>query len=253
MANLKLPRRKFLHLAAGAAALVGTAMLLTMIDGAIAQEPSRRPIRIVVPFPPGGGADVLGRLLAQHITESSRRSVVVENRPGAGSIVGTEVVARAVPDGGTVLIVANAFVVNANLRSLRYDPLTSFEPICLLTDVPSLLVVNSASPFRSLNDFLDEARARPGALSMGTVGPAGVYHVTVETLKRAAKVNLTYVPYPGGAPAINALMGGHITSVMSNYGELIEHVKTGKLRVLAVPARDRLARSIRQGSAIFEG
>ena len=135
-------RRQFLQLTANAAALSA----ISRVAGA----QGARTIKIVVPFPPGGVVDMLGRILGQQITASSGQSIVVENRPGAGTVIATEAVARAIPDGTTVLFVGNSFLINANLRSLSYDPLTNFEPVCLLVNSPQVLVVNSSSPFRSM-------------------------------------------------------------------------------------------------------
>ena len=202
-----------------------------------------RTIRIVVPFPPGGTADLIARLLAQQITQSSGQGFEVEYRPGAGTIVGTEAVAKAAADGTTLLIMANSFIINPILRSnLSYNPLTSFEPICLVGTSPQILAVNGASPYYKLADFVTAARAKPGELSVGANGPATTQHIAAEMFKHAANINLTFVPYPGGAPATTALLGGHITSTVENYSEIGEHVPSGKLRPLAVTSRERFDR-----------
>ncbi len=211
-------------------------------QAAMAQGPAGKTVRIVVPFPPGGTADVLARVMGQQAAQISGQTILIENRPGAGTIIATELVARAAPDGGTLLLMANSFVINASVRSsLPYDPLTSFEPICLLVNSPQVLVVNSSSALRSLTDFLAVARARPGELSYAAVGPATTQHIAGEMFKRAAKIDLTYVPYTGGAPAVTALMGGHVTAVLANYNEVLEQVAGGKLRALAVTSRERIA------------
>jgi tripartite-type tricarboxylate transporter receptor subunit TctC len=195
---------------------------------------------MVVPFAAGGTADIIARLLSEQ-TGQSGTTVLVENRPGAGTIIGTELVARAPADGNTVALIANSFIIVPSVRpSLSYNPLTSFEPVCLLADSPQLIVVNSASPFRTLADLVAAAKARPGELTYATVGPATTQHIAFEIFKRAAGIDLTYVPYGGGTPAASALLGGHVTAVLQNYSELIEHVRPGKLRVLAVTTRTRL-------------
>jgi len=197
------------------------------------------PLRIVVPFPPGGSTDILARLPADQIARMQGIATVTENRPGAGTIVATEAVSRAAPDGNTLLLNANSFVINPNLRKLSYDPLTSFEPVCYLVRSPQVVVVNSASPYRTLADLIDVARAKPGELTMASVGPATTQHLAIEMLKHAADVNLTYIPYQGGAHAMNALLGEHVTAVLANYAEVFEQVHAGKLRALATTGEGR--------------
>jgi len=169
--------------------------------------------------------------------------MVIENRTGASGVIGTEAVSRGAPDGNTILIINNSFVINAILRpSVTYNPLTSFEPICLLANLPLVLVVNSSSAFRSLADFLAVARARPGELTFASFGPGTPNHIAEESLKRAANVDWIYVPYPGGdAPAVAALLGGHITVLLATYSGVMEQVKSGTLRALAVTERARIA------------
>jgi tripartite-type tricarboxylate transporter receptor subunit TctC len=145
-----------------------------------------------------------------------------------------------VPDGNTLGINGNSIVINPILRKVNCDPLTSFEPICYLVSSPQLIVVNSASPYRTLTDFINAARAKPGELSLASVGPATTQHIGFEMLRHLAKVDLTYVPYPGGAPAVTALLGGHVTSVLGNYSEVIEQLEAGKLRALAATSVKRI-------------
>jgi len=192
----------------------------------------------------GGPADLLARLLAEQIARAQGPTMVIENRTGASTAIGTEAVARATPDGNTILMQSPNLVINAILRpSVTYNPLTSFEPICLLANLPLVLVVNSSSAFRSLADFLAVARARPGELTFASFGPGTPNHIAEESLKRAANVDWIYVPYPGGdAPAVAALLGGHITVLLATYSGVMEQVKSGALRPLAdclkVPALD---------------
>jgi len=207
---------------------------------AAAQTTAPRTVRIVVPFPPGGTADLLARMLGQQIAQTGGPTIVVENRPGGGTVIATEHVARAAPDGNTVLLMANSFVINASVRaSLPYEPLTAFEPICLLVDSPQILVVNAASPFKTLGEFVAAAKAKPGEMNYATVGPATTQHIAFEMFRRAAAINLTYVPYAGGAPAATALLGGHVMAVLANPSEVMEHVTSGKLRALGVASRER--------------
>ena len=222
--------------------LCAAVLAFALAGPAAAQTASSKTIRIVVPFPPGGTADILARVLGQQIAETHGPTIVVENRPGGGTVIATEVVARAAPDGNTVLLMANSFVINASVRDrLPYDPLTSFEPICLMVDSPQILVVNANSPFKTLADFVTAAKAKPGEMNYATVGPATTQHIAFEMLNRAAGIKLTYVPYGGGTPAVTALIGGHVMAVLANPSEVMEQVNAGKLRALAVASRERFA------------
>jgi tripartite-type tricarboxylate transporter receptor subunit TctC len=234
---MKLSLRKALHLMAGASILAVVPISLTA-DLALSQ--ATRTIKIVVPFPPGGGVDIVARLMADQISRVQRASVIVENRPGAGTLIATEAVARAAPDGNTILFLANSFVINAGLRKGAYDPLTSFEPVCLLTRSPNAVVVNSASPYRALSDLIADARAKPGNLTMAFQGPATSQHVAAEKLKRAAGIEMINVPFPGSAPAVNAILGGHVTALFVNYPAAAEQVSAGRVRVLATASRGRI-------------
>ncbi len=189
------------------------------------------PVKIVVPYTPGSGPDILSRLMANEIGRAQGLTVLVENRPGGGTLVGTELVARADPDGNTVLLVGNSFAVNPALKKGSYD-LTSFAPVCYLASTPLVLVVKGDSPYRTLADLLAAARAKPGELSLASGGPASALHVAFEVVRRAADVTMTYVPYGGTAPAINALMGGHVTSVFADYPTVVAQLKSGTLRAL---------------------
>jgi tripartite-type tricarboxylate transporter receptor subunit TctC len=150
-------------------------------------------------------------------------------------------VARASPDGNTLVINANSLVINPHLRKVNYDPLTSFEPVCYLLSSPNLIVVNGSSPYRTLNDYVAAAQAKPGELAFATVGPATTQHIGFEQFRRLAGINVTYVPYQGGAPAITALLGGHVSAVLANYSEAAEHLNTGALRALVSLSRERIA------------
>jgi len=205
-----------------------------------ASSQTARTIKIVVPVPPGGAGDIVARQLAEQVGQAQGVAVVTENRPGAGTVIGTESVARAAPDGNTLLLTAPYMLISPQLRKVSYDPLTSFEPVCHLVSSPGIIVVNSASPYRTLADLIEAARAKPGELTLASVGPGTAQHIGFEMLKRAANVSLTYIPYAGGAPAINALLGGHVTSVFAEYAPLAGHLKAGTLRALATSARTRI-------------
>src|SRR5947209_5771268 len=222
----------------GKRAAIALAAVLLLASFAPSAWTQAGAIKIVVPYTPGSGPDILARLMAEQIGRAQGATVVVENRPGGGTVIGTEAVARAAPDGSTVLLVANSFVVNPALKKTGYDPVTSFEPVCYLAATPIVLVVNGSAPYRTLAELIAAARAKPGELTVAGA-PASSLQVAFEVLKRAADVNLIYVPYAGTAPAINALMGGHVTAVFADYPTVVPHLKSGNLRGLVTAAKVR--------------
>jgi tripartite-type tricarboxylate transporter receptor subunit TctC len=234
---MRLTLSKFLHLLTGATLL---AILSVMAPDHSAWSESKRTVKLVVGVAPGGGSDTLARLLADQISQAQGVTMIVENRPGAGTVIATEGVSRAIPDGGTILLIASSYIINPSLKKLSYDPLTSFEPICQLTRSPHLVVVNDASPYRTLADLLNAAHVKPGELTMASNGPATGQHIAFEALKRAADVNMTYVPYSGDAPVINALLGNHVTAGIADYVDMAEQLKARKLRPLAIASRARI-------------
>ena len=205
-----------------------------------ARSQAARTIRIVISVPPGGSIDILARILADHVASTRGQSVIIESRPGGGGAIAAEAVARAAPDGNTLLMNNNGMIISAILRKVNYDPLTSFEAICYLVTTPQIIVVNSASPYRSLAELVDAARGRPGELSIASVGPNTTQHIGIERFKRLAHADLIYVPYPGGAPTVNALLGGHVVAAVLNWSEIGEQVSTGKVRALATMALQRI-------------
>ena len=232
---MKLPRRKFLQFVEAAAAAV-----LVILTGHVAWSQKTRAIKIVVPTAPGGTLDLVARLLGEQIGKAQGQTMVVEDRPGAGNVIGTEAVARAAPDGNTLLFNATDFVIHSHMRKVNYDPLTSFESICHLVNLPTVLVVNRVSPYHMLADLLNAARAMPGALTLAGFGPGSLYQIGFEILKRAANVDMTFVPYPGGPPVLNALLGEYVTSAIIGYSAVAEQLKAGKLRVLATASQTRI-------------
>src|SRR5690348_11732996 len=193
-------RRLNRHFIVGLAIFGAAAGCIILTAGHRAAAQVARTIRSVVPYAPGGAADVIARLMADAAGRRGGPAMIVENRPGAGGAVGTETVARATPDGTALLVVSTPFLIDPLLRKLNYDPLQSFAPICNLVSAPTVIVVNSASPYRTLRELLDDARAKPGQITMASIGPGSSFQLGFETLKRAAKVDMTFVPYPGNAP-----------------------------------------------------
>jgi tripartite-type tricarboxylate transporter receptor subunit TctC len=211
--------------------IVATALVL-LAGGARSQ--TGRVIKLVVPVPAGASTDFVGRLMADQVSQLHGVTVVVENRPGASGMIGTEAVSRAAPDGNTLLMTANTYLIDAQTRKASYHPVESFEPICFLVASPAVLVVNAASPYRTLDDLIAAARARPGELSMASVGPGTTFQMGFATITAAAKVSMTFVPYAGSAPAVNAVLGQHVTSAFAGYAVVSEQLKAGLLRALAV-------------------
>jgi tripartite-type tricarboxylate transporter receptor subunit TctC len=230
---------EYLRLVRTAVVSVALATLLAVpSEGSLAQ--TMRSVRLVIPYAPGGINDAVSRLLADHIGRAGGPRFVIEDRPGAGSVVATDAVSRAAPDGNTILLVGNSFVINPQVRKLAYDPLTSFEPICSLYRSPTVIAVNSASPYRTLSNLLNAARVKSGDLTMGASGPLTSFHIGFEQLKLAANIEMTFVPFGGTVPAFNALLGDHVTSAMGDYSVAAEFVKAGRLRALAVASPTRI-------------
>ncbi len=220
------------------ALLVGVTLALC---GAVqAQTFPSRPLRIVVPFPPGGAADITSRVLADHMGKSLGQTVIVENRPGGSTMIGSEVVARAPADGHTLLVVFPSFIVNPALRSqMAFDPLKDFKAVGLTMSVPMAIAVHPSVQAKNLEELVALARARPGELSYGTPGIGTTHHVMGEMLRQAAKINITHAPFQGGAPALTAVTGGHISMMYGNATEVAPSVKTGKIRAIVVTGAER--------------
>jgi tripartite-type tricarboxylate transporter receptor subunit TctC len=233
---MKHPWRAFQCLAAAAAMLF---VLSTSWAARPAWSQGARTIRLIVPFAAGGSFDVQARLLAEQISRTHGTTMVVENRPGGGTVIGTEAAARAAPDGNTLLLVGYSFLINANLKKLNYEPLTSFDPVCYLTRSSMGVVVNSPSPYRKLSDLIEAARGKPGTLTLATAGAATAPHFAFEALKLAARIDITHIPYSGAAPAVNALLGDHVAAMLSDYPAVMEHIRSGKLRPLVTASRVR--------------
>jgi tripartite-type tricarboxylate transporter receptor subunit TctC len=232
---MKLSRRKLEQLAG-----IAVAIMLMSLSGYDSWAQATKTIKIVVPAPPGGAGDILARLLGEQIGRAEGQTILIENRSGAGATIGAEAVSHAAPDGNTLLMAATDLLVSPHVRKVNYDLLASFEPICALVNVPFVIVVNGASPYRTLADLLDAARAKPGDLTLAGFGPATASQIAFESLKRASKVDMTFVPYPGNGPAVNALLGEHVTSMLASYATVAEQLNAGKLRALATESRTRI-------------
>lgn len=216
------------------------AVLIGLTLGGPAAAQSGRPIRVIVPFPPGGSADVLARILSQQIGDTTKQTMIVENHPGAGASIAYDLTARAAPDGNTVVVAANSVVINPLLRKVTFDPVKSFAPVCNLVSSPLIFVVDNASPYKTIGDLIAAAKAKPGTLTLAALGPATTQHIAFEGFKRVTGADIIFVPFSGGAPAVNALLGQHVVAALVNYSEAVEQIKAGKLRALATASASRL-------------
>jgi len=226
---MKLSRRKFLDLAAG------SAVLPAMSHIGWAQSYPSRPVRIIVGFPAGGSMDIVGRLLGQWLSDRLGQQFVVENRPGASSNISTESVARAAPDGYTLLMISSANTINATLfDKLSFDFVGDISPVASATEVPLVLEVNPSVPVRTVPEFVAYAKANPGKINMASPGIGTPPHVAGELFKMMAGVDIMHVPYRGDAPSVSDLIAGQVQVMFGVLPSSIEHIRAGKLRALAV-------------------
>jgi tripartite-type tricarboxylate transporter receptor subunit TctC len=226
-------------------AFIGAACALALCTllPALAQDSyPNKPIKLIVPFPPAGGTDVLSRALAQSITTNAKWIIVIDNRPGAGGNIGLDAAAKSPPDGYNIAMgqTANLAVNPALYASMPFDPLKDFEPIALVSSQPLILVVAANSPHKSLKDLLAAAKAKPGQLNMGSPGSGTIGHVGGELFQRRAGVKFAHIPYKGAGPVVTDLMGGNVDLYFGNTQAVDALVKGGRLRALAVTSPKRL-------------
>jgi len=231
---MKLPRRTFLHLATGAATLPATSRI------ASAQAYPSRPVRLIAALPAGGTPDIVGRLMGQWLSERLGQPFIVDNRPGAGSNIGTEVVVRAPPDGYTLLVASTANAINATLYdNLSFNFIRDIVPVAGIYRSPLVMTVNPSVPAKTIPEFISYAKANPGRINMASAGNGTPQHVAGELFKMMAGVNMVHVPYRGSAPARTDLLGGQVQVMFDVVVSSIEYIRAGKLRALAVTAATR--------------
>ena len=218
-------------------ALAALATLTT--PAAHAQDYPNKSIRLIVPFTPGGGNDIMGRFLGAKLTERFGRQVIVENRPGADGIIGADLVAKALPDGYTLLIISVSYTMNAALHKLPYDPVKSFAPVAQIGHGPSVLAVTPALPVNSVAQLIALAKARPGQLHYASSGVGGVNHFSAELFKLATKTDIVHVPYKGGGPAMMDVMAGQVELHFNALVSALVHIRSGKLKALGVGSLQR--------------
>ena len=222
-------------------AAIAAMLAATSSAHALAQEYPNRPIRLIVPFAPGGGSDFMGRLIGQKLTEQLGQQVVVDNRPGAASLVGTQIASRGAPDGYTLILADAGFTINiAFFKDPKYDALKDFDPISVIAGTPYILVVNPGLPYvKTLKDFIAAAKAQPGKIAIGSAGSGSGTHMTGELLKLRAGIDLTHVPYKSVGPAMADVVAGQIQSTFSTPPTSLPLAKAGRLKILAAAGPKR--------------
>ena len=218
------------------AALAFTLALAPVLNAAAAYPD--KPIRMVVPWPAGGSSDTAARLVARHLSDKLKQPVVVENKGGASGNIGTDIVAKSAPDGYTLLLSSGPFSINPSLyKTLPFDSVKDFVPVAQIANTPSVLVVHPATPAQTMQEFVALARKAP--VSVATPGNGSAQHLALELLGKKASLSINHIPYKGGAPALNDLLGGQVPAMMSGFPEVAAHIKSGKLRALAVTTTGR--------------
>ena len=209
--------------------------------GALAQPAKypTKPVRIIVPYAPGGGADIVARIVAQKMSETFRQSVVIDNRAGAGGAIGSEMAVRAVPDGYTLAFVSGAYTTGVALIKPPYDPVNDITPIVMAGEASSLAVVHPAVPIKSVKELVDYAKANPGKLNYGSGGTGGFSHLITAYFELLANVRMTHIPYKGTGPALTDLLGGQLQVIFGSTPSTAVHAKSGKLRAIGVTSKTR--------------
>jgi tripartite-type tricarboxylate transporter receptor subunit TctC len=221
---------------------LAVAIGLSIASTAPAQTYPFKPVRLVVPFAAGGGTDITARIVGQKLTEQLRARVVIDNRPGAGGIIGTDIVAKAEPDGYSLVMVSGSHTLNPSLhRSLPYDTVKDLVPITLVVLSPGVLVVNPSIPARTVKEFIELARAKPGQIVYASAGNGTPAHLAMELLKSLTSINIIHVPYKGSGALISDLLGGQVSATIPSISSVIALIKAGKLRPLAVTSTRRSA------------
>ena len=222
------------------ARLLTALSVLLLPAWAAAQDFPDRPIRLIVPFPPGGPNDVIARVIGQRMSELLKQPVIVDNRGGAGGVLGTDALAKAKPDGYTIAVTsAGALVISPTMEKVAYDTLKDLQPITLVAKVPEMLVVATSVPATSMKELVALARAQPGKLNFASSGPGSLPHLAGELLKLTAKIDIVHVPYRGAAPAVNDLLGQQVQMAFLDLPVLLPQIKAGTLRAIAVGAPER--------------
>jgi tripartite-type tricarboxylate transporter receptor subunit TctC len=220
---------------------LGALFFVALTGAAAAQSYPTRPVRMIVPFPPGGPSDIIARVVAQRMSEIVGQTFIIDNRGGAGGVVGTDYVAKAAPDGYTIgLSSAGALAISSSLQEkVPYDSSKDLTPITLVASVPELLVVPASLGINSFADLVAAAKAKPGTLNFASTGPGSMPHLAGELLRINGKLDIVHVPYRGAAPAVNDLLAGQVQMMFADIPVLLPHVKGGKLKAVAIASKER--------------
>src|SRR5882672_7373173 len=227
---------KFVH---GAFALAA-AVTLGVSPVALAQQYPAKPVRIVVPFAPGGGSDFIARFMAQRLTETLGSQVIVENKPGAGGVLGIEAGIKSAPDGYTLTLIASSYTVNPAIYKLSFDPLNDITPIIQMSQGPLLVVVRPALPVKTVRELIALAKSKPGQINFASSGQGSVIHLATELFDSMAGINMNHIPYKGTGPALTDTIGGQTDIFFSSTATAMPHVQAGKLRAIAVTTAKRI-------------
>ena len=219
--------------------LQAAGVLLLLSAAAAAQDYPTKPVRLIIPFPPGGSNDVVGRMIATHLGEHLGKQVIVDNRSGAGGVIGTEIAANAPPDGYTLLVVSIAHAVNPWLYKLNYDPIKSFAPVGIMGSGPNVLAINPGLPVNSVKELIALAKQKPGEIQYASAGVGSFQHLGSELFKLEAGVDMLHVPFKGGGPAMIDVMGGHTKLLFSSLVQTTPQIKAGKLKALGTGGTKR--------------
>ena len=221
--------------------LLGTAAILVAPAPPSAQQYPSKPVKIIVPFPPGGGTDITGRFFAQRLTTALGQPVIVENKPGAAGVIGTEAALKAPPDGYTLTMIPSAYTTVPALHRLSFDPIGDITPIIQICQEPFLVVVTPSLPVKNVQELIALAKANPGKLNFASSGQGSPSHLAGELFATRIGIRMNHVPYKGGGPAVTDTIAGHTDLYIGPLGNVLSHVRAGKLRALAVASRHRSA------------
>src|ERR1700716_729211 len=234
--SAKSPEEKIVRLLISSLA----AVLMALPLASMAQQYPAKPVRIVVPFAPGGGSDFIARFMAQRLTESFGKQVVVENKPGAGGVLGTEAGIKSPPDGYTLTLIASSYTVNPSVYKLNFDPVSDITPIIQMSQGPLVVVVRPGLPVKTTQDLIALAKAKPGQVNFASSGQGSVIHMATELFQSMAGVKMNHIPYKGTGPALTDTLGGQTDVFFSSTATAMPHVQAGKLRAVAVTTAKRI-------------
>jgi tripartite-type tricarboxylate transporter receptor subunit TctC len=218
------------------------AALATGVQPALAQNYPSKPIRLIVPYPPGGNTDIMARALTQELSKGLGQPVVIDNRGGAATVIGSDILAKAAPDGYTLILSTSSHAINVSLyRKLPFDAVADFAPISLVASMPNILVVNPSVPVKSLSELIKLAKAKPGQINYSSSGNGATNHLAMELLKTMAGIEMVHIPYKGTADAVTSLLGGQVSVMFDAASSALPHIRSGRSRALAVSSPGRIA------------